>query len=104
MTRSTGSWGVSHGKTMNQSSAAAARTKMIVHASLLVTPPGRCRQSHRYMCCLLLGSSLRPECRIPCFEGAEHDDAVGAGPRGIAGDECDHRLAGVLPGVTRDRI
>ena len=68
ITRSSGSCGVSHGKMMNHSSAAVARARMIAHASLLVTPPGRCRQSHRYMWCLPLVLLLRLECLIPGLE------------------------------------
>src|SRR5262249_33492159 len=68
ITRSSGSCGVSHGKMMNHSSAAVARAKMIAHASLLVTPPGRCRQSHRYMWCLPFVLLLRLECLIPGLE------------------------------------
>jgi 2-polyprenyl-6-methoxyphenol hydroxylase-like FAD-dependent oxidoreductase len=68
MTWSSGSCGVIHGKMMNHSSAAVAMARMAVHTALLVVPPGRCRQSHGYMCCLLFVLPSRPECLIPGLE------------------------------------
>src|SRR5215468_5191438 len=88
---------------MNHSRAAVAMARMAAHAALLVVPPGRRCQSHWYMWCLPLLAVVAGARRLG-VERAEHDDAVRAGPRGIAGDQGDHRFMGVLAWPTGNRV